>query len=134
MRVRELFHRNQADKDLDDEIQAHLDMAIRDRIERGEDPAVAEAAARREFGNRTQVKETTGDILGWNTLERVLQDLRYGLRGLRRNPGFTFVAIASLALGVGANTAIFSLMNTVMFRMLPVQDPARLLELLQKYP
>lgn len=134
MRVRELFHRNESDEELDDEIQAHLDMAIRDRIERGEDPAAAEAAARREFGNRTQVKETTGDILGWNTLERVLQDLRYGLRGLRRNPGFTFVAIASLALGIGANTAIFSLMNTVMFHMLPVQDPERLVELLQKYP
>ena len=134
MRVRELFHRNQSDKDLDDEIQAHLDMAIRDRIERGEDPTAAEAAARREFGNRTQVKETTGDILGWNTMERILQDLRYGVRGLRRNPGFTFVAIASLALGIGANTAMFSLMNTVMFHMLRVKDPGRLVELLQKYP
>jgi predicted permease len=134
MRVRELFHRHQLDKDLDDEIQAHIDMAIRDRIEGGEDPAVAEAGARREFGNRTQVKETSRDILGWNTVERVLQDLRYGVRGLRRNPGFTTVAIGSLALGIGANTAIFSLMNAVMFHLLPVQDPGRLVELLQKYP
>lgn len=134
MRIWQLFRRNRLDNDLDEEIQAHLAMAARDRINRGEELDAAEAAARREFGNRTLVKETTRDILGWNTLERVLQDLRYGLRGLRRNPGFTFIAIASLALGIGANTAIFSLMNTVMFRLLPVRNPDSLVELLQKYP
>jgi putative ABC transport system permease protein len=134
MRIWQLFRRNRLENDLDEEIRAHLAMAARDRIDRGEEPEAAEAAARREFGNRTSVKETTRDILGWNTVERVLQDLRYGLRGLHRSPGFTFIAIASLALGIGANTAIFSLMATVMFRLLPVHDPGSLVELLQKYP
>jgi predicted permease len=71
---------------------------------------------------------------GWNWLEQLWQDVRYALRGMRRSPGFTAVAVGSLALGIGANTAIFSLMNTVMLRMLPVQHPEQLVELLQKYP
>lgn len=134
MNIWQLFRRNRLDDDLDQEIQAHLAMAARDRIERGEEPQGAEVAARREFGNVTLVKETTRDILGWNKFERLIQDVRYALRGFRRTPGFTAVAIASLALGVGANTAIFSLMNAAMFQSLPVRDPGRLVELLQKYP
>src|SRR5205823_128897 len=134
MSIWQRLRRNRLDEELDQEIQAHLSIAVRDRIDRGEDPQAAEAAARREFGNRTLVKETTRDILGWNTFERLVQDLRYALRGSRRSPGFAFIAIASLALGIGANTAIFSLMNAVMFHLLPVQNPGRLVELLQKYP
>src|SRR6202163_2343891 len=69
-----------------------------------------------------------------NSLEKLAQDTRYALRMLRRTPGFTTVAVLSLALGIGVNTAVFSLINTLMLRMLPVQDPGRLVELLQKYP
>jgi predicted permease len=132
--IREFLRRTQADAELDEEIQAHLAMAIRDRVERGEDPSEAKAAALREFGNRGLVKEATRDVLGWNALERVFQDLRYGFRGLRRSPVFTLVALTSLALGIGANTAIFSLANAVLFRLLPVRDPGTLVELLQQYP
>ncbi len=127
-------NRNRRDEELDQEIQAHLATATRDRIDRGEEPQAAEAAARREFGNRTLVKETTRAIWGWSSLERFVQDIDYAIRGLRRSPGFAVIAIASLALGIGANTAIFSLMNTVMFRLLPVRNPGKLVELLQKYP
>ena len=70
----------------------------------------------------------------WNPLETLRQDIRYSLRMLLRSPGFTAVSVVSLALGIGANTAVFSLINTVMLRLLPVREPGRLVELLQHYP
>ena len=118
--------RKQRERDLDDEIRTHLVMAIRQRIERGEDPATAERNARRELGNEPLVKEVTRDMWGFGWLETLVQDVRYGLRQLRRNPGMTAVAILTLALGIGANTAIFSLIDAVMLRMLPVKDPQQL--------
>ena len=122
------------DEELDEEIRAHLAMAKRDRMERGEADGDAEWAARREFGNRTLVKETTRQMWGWRSLETLWEDVRHGLRMMRRTPGFTTVAVLSVALGIGANTAIFSLINTLVLRLLPVKNPAELVELLQKYP
>ena len=110
---------------LRDELQAHLDMAIRDRIERGEDPREAAAAARRELGNPSQIQEATRDVWGRRWLEQAAQDSRYALRTFRRNPGFALVAILSLTLGLGANTALFQVVNAVRLRTLPVADPAR---------
>ncbi len=89
---------------------------------------------RRNRNRRDKLQETARAMWGWSPLEAFLQDIRYAIRGLRRSPGFAGISIASLALGIGANTAIFSLMNTVMFRLLPVQNPGKLVELLQKYP
>lgn len=129
-----LFRRKSRDRELAEEIEAHLSMAARDRIERGEEPEAAEMSARREFGNRALVQEVTRDMWGWRSLERLWQDARYALRGMRRNRTATAVIVASLALGIGANTAIFSLIDAVMLRMLPVQEPGRLVELLFKAP
>ena len=126
--------RRPRDRELDEEIQAHLDMATRDRIERGEAPEAATAAARREFGNRTLIKEATRDVWTWRSLESLSQDVRYAVRTMRRAPGFTAVAVLSLTLGIGANTAIFSLINTLMLRPLPVREPQQLVELLSLYP
>lgn len=112
--------------ELDEEIQTHLDMAVRDRMERGATREEAEAAARREFGNVTIVKEVTRDLEGRVWLARLWQDLRYAARLLRRGPGFAFVAIGSLALGIGAATAIFEIVDAVRLRSLPVTRPSEL--------
>ena len=120
-----LFRRRR-DEDLSDEIEAHLAMAAHDRVERGEGKVEAEAAARREFGNRALVQEVTREMWRWGSLERLWQDIRFGLWTMRRSPGFTTVAVLSLALGIGANTAILTLIEAVMSQWLPVKDPARL--------
>ncbi|WP_321478024.1 ABC transporter permease [uncultured Paludibaculum sp.] len=129
-----LFQRKRQESELDEEIRAHFAMAVRDRIERGEDPREAELAVRREFGNEALVREVTRDMWGWRRLEEISQDVRYALRGMRRSPGIAAVVVASLALGVGANTAIFGLVYSILLRSLPVQNPEELVELLQKYP
>jgi hypothetical protein len=124
-----LFRRARAEADLNEEIQFHLGQETQLRVDRGELPAKAMQAARRDFGNVTLVKETTRQMWGWTPAEDFVRDLRYGARLLHRNPLFAGTAIVSLALGIGANTAIFSLMDLVMLRMLPVREPARLVQI-----
>ncbi len=114
--------------DLDEEIEAHLRMAVRDRVERGETPVGARAAAAKEFGNVPLVKDVTRETWGWEWLESAVQDLKYALRRLLKSPGFTIAAIATLALGIGANTAIFELLDAVLLQSLPVANPQELAE------
>src|SRR5262245_32668806 len=116
------------ERDLRDEINTHLEMATDDRVARGELPADAAAAARRQLGNIPQIQEATRDVWGRRWLEYAVQDLRYALRIVRRNPGFAAVAILSLTLGIGANTALFEVVDAVRLRALPIADPAGLYE------
>ena len=125
-RLRGLVSRGRADGALDDDIQAHLELLTRDYIDRGLSPRDAQAAARRAFGGVDQMKETYRDQRGLPAIETFLQDLRYASRMLRRDPAFATVAIISLAIGIGASTAVFSVFNAVMLRPLPVPDPDRL--------
>jgi putative ABC transport system permease protein len=121
------FWRQRKDEELDAEIRQHLDEAIRDRIARGETPDEARANAVREFGNVGLVKDVTREMWGWVALERLLQDLRFGVRMLRKQPGFTLIAILTVALGIGGNTAIFSVVNAVILKAVPWYEPQRLM-------
>src|ERR1700676_98338 len=119
----------QQEKDLDRELRAHLDLEAEERQEAGSSTEEARDAARRAFGNTTQVTEDVREMWGWTWLERLIQDSRFGLRQLRKSPGFTVVAILTLALGIGANTAIFTLVHAVMMKSLPVPNPSQLYSL-----
>ncbi len=120
--------------DLDADIRDHLERETAENIERGMSPDEAQAAARRAFGRVTIAKENTRAVWVPMWLQDLLQDLRCGLRQLRRNAGFAAAAILTLALGIGANTAIFSLLDAVMLRTLPVEQPNRLVEITELYP
>jgi predicted permease len=128
-RLMGLLRGNRLERELDEEIGVHLAMQEEEFRKQGMKPAAARAAALRDFGGVAQAKEEYRDRRGIPWLETAVRDLRYGLRGLRRTPGFTAAAVLSLALGIGANTAIFSLFHTLMLRMLPVERPQELVSL-----
>ncbi|HVU18090.1 MAG TPA: ABC transporter permease [Candidatus Didemnitutus sp.] len=132
--LRALFHRSASERDLQRELQHHLEREAEENRRAGMSPAEARLAAERAFGGVAQVQEEVRDAWGIRFVDHLHQDISYGLRGLRRNPGYMIVVILTLALGIGANTAIFSVVHGVLLRPLAYAQPDRLVTVNQAAP
>jgi hypothetical protein len=128
-RLRSLFRRRAAEADLDEELAFHLEHETAKLIRAGATPDEARRRARLAIGGTSQIKEEVRDEWIWHWCRDFAQDARYALRALRQSPTFAVVAVLSLALGIGANTAIFSILDAVVLKPLPVEDPGRLAHL-----
>jgi predicted permease len=127
--LRQIFSRRAVYADLSDEMQEHLQEKVEELVAGGMSHEQAQAAARREFGNTLLLEERGREVWTWSWLENILRDLRFTLRQLRRNPGFTLTVILTLTLAIGANTAVFSMVNALLLRPLPYPEPERLASL-----
>ena len=123
------YGRENRKNELSEEIQSHIRMDVEARVQAGQTPEEARQAALREFGNIALIEDVTHSFWGWVRLERLLQDIRYVLRSFRRNRGFILMVVGTLAVGIGATSGMFTVVNTVLLRSLPYRNPNQLVDI-----
>jgi predicted permease len=134
LRIREMFAKQRRDAELDEELQAHLEMLAEENMQRGMSAEEARRAAKMELGGLEQIKEAVRDQRGLPLLESLVADVRFGLRMLRKNLGFTAVAVLTLTLGIGANAAIYSVIDALLFNPIPYPQPNRIVSVFTTWP